>query len=140
MDFVFGDTIECADVKLEPLSKKYPEVDIEYLEFSKSFTNKIEDILNKGVRYDNQELKVNTIIMTRDNYNKMGNYGYKAYLDTIADTGGNNIGAFRLIFGNIHIHFDNRYVKYNGDTVIIKNAEMIALDSGDYTYIELHDD
>lgn len=136
MTFKFTDKAECMDVKLEQINGD-SLVHIELIEFRKSSAKNIEDILRNGVKGRNQDLEIDTICLSKDNFSKLSSYRYKASFNTLIDIGDNTVKAATFTLGNVELRFNNNHVEYNGDGVIISSADMIAYPYGHYSFEEL---
>lgn len=139
MDFRFSDGAECMDVKLEQISGELV-IDIEQLTFRKSSAKNIEDILKNGISKNNQELVIDEICLSRDNYKKLLDTRYKASFITLIDVGNNVVSAAKVILGNVDLRYNNSHVKAYGDDIEIKLANMMAYPHGEYSFIELEDE
>lgn len=137
MEFRFGERTDCIDVKLEELSGD-TVVDIEYIKFSKSAANNIENILRNYVRSYNQDLKIDDIGLTKENFEKLGDNRYKASFTTLVNIGENTVVAVKVTLGNVDLRYNNRNVECNKENYVkISLANMTAYPFGDYTFEEL---
>lgn len=138
MVFNLGDKNVCRKCKLVPISGGDP-IELKLVQFRKSSVAKIADIMKSEVRRDNQSLVVDSIICSKDDYNKLPKKRYKATFEGLSDIGNNYVIAIEFVLGNIEISFDIRNVTFNGDNVLIHLAEITAYPFGDYYFDEIKD-
>jgi hypothetical protein len=139
MIFRFTEEQRCMDVKLEQL-KGDTIVDIESIIFRKQSERNIEDILLNSVRGDNQELVIDEINISKENFKKLGDNNYKISFITLNDLGGNVVSAVEIILGNVDLRFKYDNVKFHENDVTISLAHMMVYPSGINSVKELEDE
>ncbi len=139
MVFRFTEQLRCMDVRLEQL-KGDTVVSIESIIFRKQSARNIEDILLNGVRGDNQELVIDEINISKENFKKLGDYHYKISFITLNDLGGNVVSAVEIVLGNVNLRFKYDNVKFDENDVTISLAHMMVFPAGTNTVKELEDE
>lgn len=132
MEFRFYKEAECINVKLEEIAGN-SVVDIEFLKFSKSSKENIEDILNSQmVTGKNQNLIIEHILISKENFTKLRNdCRYTAYFETLIKADGDKVAGAKFILNNIDLEFDRRNVNYDdSEENIINYANMLVYPYG----------
>lgn len=138
MEFNLGRKNDCVECKLESLAG-FETVEIEYIQFRKASVFKISDIMKKGVQRDNQDLTVDSIVLTRTEYDKLVDKRYKATFVGLADVGNNVVSAIEFTLGNIDISFNFRNVEFKDEYVYIDLAHVTVYPIGENSFRELDD-
>lgn len=136
MDFKFSNKSECMDVKLEQLSGN-TVVNIDYIQFRNSSSRKIEDIFQNGVRDYNQNLVIDKILLTKENYKKIRDLTYKATFVMLVNIENNIVKTVRFTLGNVDLRFRHEYVRYDGENVTISYANMTVYPFSENLFSEL---
>lgn len=129
MVFNLGKDNACIDCKLKAISG-IENLEIDYIQFRKSSVAKIADIMKNGVKRDNQELVVDSIIIKKSEFEKFKDKRYKADFRALMDIGNHTLMAIEFTLGNIDISFNWKHVKYDSDDVYISLANMIVYPHG----------
>lgn len=138
MEFNLGRKNECVECKLESLSGN-EVVEIENIQFRKSSVEKIADIMRHGVRRENQNLVVDSIVCKKEEFNKLADKRYKAKFIGLADIGNDILTAIEFVLANIGISYDVCNVRYDSDEVYIDLANLTVYPFGTNYFKEIED-
>lgn len=139
MVFNLGKENDCTDCRLEPLSGG-EIIEIEYVQFRNVSVSKIADIMKNGVKRENQDLIIDSIICKGSDYDKLPNKRYKATFVGLADVGNNVVMAIEFTLSNIEISFDRQNVKFDSDNnAIINLAEVTVYPLGNNSFRVIQD-
>lgn len=134
MKFKLAENHGCMKCELEALSKG-DNVTIEYLKFTKESTQKIADIMQTCIKRENQELAVEQIYCSKNEFKKLAkDRRYKMKCISLLEDESETLVGVEMNFGNIEILFATQDVEYNTDKVSIGNAKIMAYPCGDYSF------
>lgn len=138
MEFNLGRKNECVECVLEPLSGD-GSVEIDYIQFRKSSVSQIADIMERGVRRENQDLVVDCVMCKKDEFKKISGKRYKAKFVGIADIGNHTVTAIEFVLANIEIEYDMRNIRCDSDDVYIDFAKITVYPHGTNYFKEIED-
>lgn len=139
MKFNLGKENKCIKCILEPLSGG-ESIEIKRLQFRKKSVDNIADIMQNGIKRENQELVLDAIECKKDEFEKLETRKrYKATFLSLADMGNDVVGLIEIILGNIDICYDVRNVNYSSENVNISLANVVAYPYGEYSYRVIED-
>ena len=139
MKFKMAKNHGCLNCNLEALSKG-DNVLLEWLELTDESVRKIEDIMQVGIKRENQELLVRYIHCKKSEFEKLQkDRRYKMRCMSLIEDGPELVGV-EMNFGNIEIMFDMQDVEYDSDKISIQNAKIMAYPFGDYDFKTLDDE
>lgn len=128
----------CMNCKLEPTSVG-ESIEIERIDFRKAAKKKIADIMQNGVKRENQELDVELIICRRDDWDKLRGKRYNATLRTIAEIDNENV-LVEFVLSDIEVSFDTRHLKVDDNRATISVANITVYAYGkEYGYRVIDD-
>lgn len=136
MEFKFNSAAECLDIKLEKLTGD-SSVEIKYIKFDESAKKYIEDIFKNGLNNSNQNLVINQILLSKENYLSLENCNYKASFRTLANLGEEGVQAIEFTLSSISLNFEMKDVSFEGNEVKIHCAEITVYYSEDNSVMEL---
>ena len=133
MDFNMGRKNECVSCKLESLSGGN-NIELDYLIFRKSSADKVADIMLNGVKRENQDLVLDSLVCKKDEFKKLTKNNYKALFTTLSDIDNNKVAAVDFELGCIAFSYDTRNIRYSDNDVIIDLVSITVFPYGSCSY------
>lgn len=95
--------------------------------------------MRHGVRRENQNLVVDSIVCKKEEFNKLADKRYKAKFIGLADIGNDILTAIEFVLTNIGISYDVCNVRYDSDEVYIDLANLTVYPFGTNYFKEIED-